>query len=507
MENQPNAVPAGVTFDQQPLTKPLLVPASTDVPEGVTFDQQPLQSAISVPAGGAPVSDSDLTSNPNGQGVYQMRGASGNTIGIPYGNVYSATKRGYRLADDDTFNQFRKDVTADKNASDQTKQAVIDYSNQQPLGQVAHGIVRGYGDIASMLNPATIVSSAVHSFAPVVLADSIKQSLPVLDAYEQARSTGASVGDALHAANDQAHKQDAVKQSLHQRVQEFEANPTRETARAVTDVAGLVATAFLTHGVGEAPEAEAESAEATAGIKTPGLIKQIIGGPKVAQPLAQGAVRRAIGATPEEPLIEGKTTVLDDQLGALRTSAKAAYKQVDDAVGFDLKAEKQALANDQYKLKQLGNTDSDITQRGNLIEAINDSEGRITAAEQRLTDAGIDPKAADKLHQSLQAGIDYKKALIRYVSPDGESIRIDGLLNASKQLRFNKYGDRLSQFFGSEKAADDYMEQLQKAQELGAHSMRVQAIAKLVARYAFWGLGGYGAMHHLSGESGGGGGY
>jgi hypothetical protein len=60
-----------------------------------------------------------------------------------------------------------------------------------------------------------------------------------------------------------------------------------------------------------------------------------------------------------------------DHLSSLQKTEETAYQKVDSTVGFDLKAEKAQLANDQYKLSQLGNTDSDITQRGNLIEAIN----------------------------------------------------------------------------------------------------------------------------------------
>lgn len=173
--------------------------------------------------------------------------------------------------------------------------------------------------------------------------------------------------------------------------------------------------------------------------------------------------------------------MLDEPLANLKQQEQAAYKQVDDAAGFDLKAEKASLANDQYKLAQLGNTDADITARGNLTDAINDSQDRIDAAEQALQEAGIDPKAADALHQQRMAGLDFKKALVKNTNPDG-TVNVDGLLSASKNLRFARYGDRLQQFMGPD-GGDEFMSQLQQAQDLGAHAMKAQALAKTVLKY------------------------
>jgi hypothetical protein len=182
-------------------------------------------------------------------------------------------------------------------------------------------------------------------------------------------------------------------------VDEFKKNPTQATTRAVGDAAALAASIWaggkLTGVLGEAgaadvaPEAEAateagtEPATATAGTEAeqPGLLQQVIKGEKVAQPPAQAAVRQAAGASGEAPILQGNTTVLDEPLANLKQQEQAAYKQVDDAAGFDLKAEKASLSNDQYKLAQLGNTDADIAARGNLTEAIN-SQDRIAEAEE-----------------------------------------------------------------------------------------------------------------------------
>jgi hypothetical protein len=227
-------------------------------------------------------------------------------------------------------------------------------------------------------------------------------------------------------------------------------------------------------------------------------VQAILKGKEVAQPGAQAAIRTGTQAATEatgtadesvqagiqnKPLVEGHATVLDDHLSKLADNEKAAYQKVDEAAGFDVKAEKQQLANDQYKLKQLGNTDADITQKGNLIDAINDSTDRITEAESKMKAAGIDPQAADSIHKQRMAGQNFKKSLIKNTNPADQSVNVQGLLKDAKNLQFSKYGDRLEQFFGSKEAADNYVSQLSDMDKLGAHAMKTQAIAKMVGKY------------------------
>jgi hypothetical protein len=324
----------------------------------------------------------------------------------------------------------------------------------------------------------------------------ISEAVPLFQAYEGARSSGKGIVDSLSAANDKAKQIADAQDVLKQRVDEFKKNPTQATTRAVGDAAALAASIWaggkLTGVLGAAgaadvaPEAEAATEAGTeaasaeeSGVEQPGILQQVIKGEKVAQQPAQAAVRQAAGAIADAPILQGNTTVLDEPLANLKQQEAAAYKQVDDAVGFDLKAEKASLSNDQYKLAQLGNTDADITARGNLTEAINDSQDRIAEAEEKLQEAGIDPKAADTLHQQRMAGFDFKKALVKNTNPDG-TVNVDGLLNDSKNLRFSKRGDRLQQFMGSD-GADEFMNQLQQAQDLGAHAMKAQKIAKIVS--------------------------
>lgn len=193
-----------------------------------------------------------------------------------------------------------------------------------------------------------------------------------------------------------------------------------------------------------------------------------------------------------KPLVKGAETFMDDHLSNLAKKEQAAYKTVDETAGFDVKAEKAQLANDQYKLKQLGNTDADVTARGNLIESINDSTDRIANAEAKMKAAGIDPQFADSLHKQRMAGLDFKKSLIKNTNPADQSVNVQGLLKDAKNFRFSKYGDRLEQFMGSKEAADNYVAELEKMDKLGAHALKVQKAAQMLGKWAASGAVGGG---------------
>jgi hypothetical protein len=344
-------------------------------------------------------------------------------------------------------------------------------------------------------NPVSILNFLRDTSIPGMAVNNAKNTysehiVPALAAWHDTREKGGSLTDAYVAADAASREHDALLDHAKKVYEDFQKNPTQATARGLVEIGtGLLAA----YAVGGNPEEEAAGAE-TVAPKSPGIIQELRQGKEVAQPLGQNAVRSGVssaatkaGTVPpaaDTPILKGNSTVLDDPLSALSKNEKAAYKTVDDAVGFDLKAEKQQLSNDQYKLSQLGNTDADINTRGNLIEAINDSESRIAEAEGKLKTAGIDPKVADTIHQQRMAGMDFKKALVSSSAPDGSSIDVDKLLNASKLLRFNKFGDRISQFMGGDANADAYMEQLQKAQAAGVHAMKTQAIVKAIAHYA-----------------------
>lgn len=323
-----------------------------------------------------------------------------------------------------------------------------------------------------------------------------KSSAQAKDRMLQAAKQGDALGVVQHAAGviPIASQVDAAMENYRQ-------EPTRENLAHVVTSAIPAFIPSIVRGTGKVVPAvvsKVSRAGDGAEAESPGIVQQIVKGPKVAQPGTQEAVRGAVRASAEtagtadeslaanienQPILEGGRTVLDEQLDALEQSKKAAYKKVDESAGFDLKAEKQQLANDKYKLSQLGNTDADITQRGNLIEAINDSTDRIAEAEGKLKKAGIDPREADIANQRWMAGKDFRKALVKNTNADG-SVDVDGLLRDSKNLR-NKVvsgrpTDRLQQFMGAE-GADTYMEELQNMQRLGAHTVKARKLATLVS--------------------------
>ncbi len=243
------------------------------------------------------------------------------------------------------------------------------------------------------------------------------------------------------------------------------------------------------------------------GLNMVAIVNQIVKGKAVNQPGTESAIRSAVQrgtettGTAEEslaanienqPIAKGNQTVVDEQLNALRQKEADAYKTLDETAGFDLKAEKAQLANDKYKLSQLGNTDTDVLQRGNLVDAINDSTDRIAEAEVKLKAADIDPKLGDTIHQQRMATQDIRKMLVKNTGADG-SLNVKGLLNDSKNLRNSKYGDRLAQAWGSD-TADTFQSRLQQMDKLGAHAV--------TARWAA-GIIGYEVIKHTLGSTGG----
>lgn len=217
----------------------------------------------------------------------------------------------------------------------------------------------------------------------------------------------------------------------------------------------------------------------------PGLVKQVLKGEKVAQEPAKAAIRTAAGAGEETPLLEGHKTAVDDALKGISEKERAAYKAQDEAAGFDVKETRAKLKDAEWKVKQ---PEIDEATRERLTKTISESKQSIAEAEKKMSEAGVDAKAADTLFKQRKAGEDFRKALVQHVSADGESVNVDGMLNAAKKLRNTPKGDRLEQFLGKD-GADKLMDDLLKAQKIGAHALKVQQIAKWVA-----GITGAGAL-------------
>lgn len=334
-------------------------------------------------------------------------------------------------------------------------------------------------DVASGINNLTGITTVTNS---------LKSAGTMLDAYEKARASGGSIMDALHAANEQGRKQDEITPLVKERVADFQKNPTAETVRALGDVVATAAAIYGAHKImggtpTEAPEATPPETASTA--EKPSIIQEIKQGKDVSQSGTQAAVRKGVQASTgetvgaEEPILKGDTTVVDKALDNIAQQKAAAYKQIDDTAGFDLKAEKAQLKNDLYEVKQPGNID----KVADIQERIDQSTTRIAEAETKLKAASVDPKAGDVLNTQWKAGQEFRKLLVRSSDAEG-NVNVDKLLNGSKNLRLvSKYGDRLAQFMNGPENADAFMGELQKMQEMGAHALKTQRVVKMLAPY------------------------
>jgi hypothetical protein len=217
--------------------------------------------------------------------------------------------------------------------------------------------------------------------------------------------------------------------------------------------------------------------------ETPGLVKQVLQGKGVAQEPAKAAVREAVGADEDAPLLSGNKTVVDDQLNDIAGKRTAAYAKIDKEAGFDVKEAMIRLRNDKYKLQQLGNTEADQNQREKLTASIQDASGRIADANKKIADAGINPEEASDLHKKWSAGQEFKKVLVRSLNTNGD-VDVDKMLTGIKGLRtLSKYGDRIEQFFGKE-GADGLTKDLEEAKKAGQTALSRQKLAKNIAKYA-----------------------
>lgn len=94
-----------------------------------------------------------ITDNPNGEGIYRMKGPDGKEAGIPYSNAKgSATAAGYKFADDHEYTRFMKDYLADPAEQQKTQQIAQDDPGLMLfLGAAKHALrsVFGLSDITS----------------------------------------------------------------------------------------------------------------------------------------------------------------------------------------------------------------------------------------------------------------------------------------------------------------------------------------------------------------------
>lgn len=251
----------------------------------------------------------------------------------------------------------------------------------------------------------------------------------------------------------------------------------------VTSAAGAFADSEAAAGRGAAAAPTVAAAPTKPLIQNP--FKKLLQSPKEAgiaatQEPGAAAVRTATGAAAGTPILAGTETAADEALAKVGVAKDAAYKQIDDTVGFDLKAERQKLSDTQYAIKQPG---ADVPKLQAEMDA---SAQRIADANAKLAKAGIDPKVADKLNTSWEATKQFKNDLVKSTASDG-TINVKTLLNRSKNARFNpRYGDRLAQSFGQgdavagKKIADAYIQGLEAAQKAGVQAVKAQKIKQWI---------------------------
>ena len=368
------------------------------------------------------------------------------------------------------------------------------------------GVTKGISDLWGMVKNTP--SGIYHSLPPVQLHDYVKQSLPIIDAYEKSRASGASVMDSLKAANEQAKRQDAVRQAVKKHYEEFKENPTRETARALTDATGILGTIYATGGAGAEGEEgalESEVSTLTPVAETevatePGIIRQIVQGERVSQPQAGEAIRTAANAGSKEG---GVTTVQPQSLrelasqpiDSLTAKAKASYRVIDDAAGTDFKALNEKLENTEYQIRNLTETEEDLAKEGALEKSRQGIIDKIAQARQAAIDNGVDPKLLDEADQQFtqaQALRDVEarvfknpsvvKGNVKFKTP--ETVDVDAAIKTLQRLQDNeKYGaPRLEQALGKE-GADGLLKDLYEAQRAGQTALKRQQFAKMVAKY------------------------
>ncbi|MFZ3277996.1 MAG: hypothetical protein WA182_13930, partial [Candidatus Sulfotelmatobacter sp.] len=314
----------------------------------------------------------------------------------------------------------QQDATAKQNAgstgtipSDRTSLGILGSVNTERLHNLGEGLSRTGADIWSAIK--SVPTSSVGTDAARDIYQNVREAIPALHAYENARAQGKGIVESVSAANDEMGRQQAARDVLKQRIDEFKKNPQIATIHAIGDAAALAAATYGGARLG-APEAGTTFDETTgnlvaptteaAAVPKPGIVgtvknlkNEIVQGAKVARPGTEAAVRSVVPATEtaeEIPLVKGNKTFMDDHLSDIEQQKIAAYKKIDDAAGFDVKALKDKLKTDQYNLKQLGSSDPDKT--GRLVEAINDSTDRLAEANGKLQAAGVDPDSADALN-------------------------------------------------------------------------------------------------------------
>jgi hypothetical protein len=354
--------------------------------------------------------------------------------------------------------------------------------------------------------------------------DSFKNTVPVIKAYETARSQGKGVVDSLSAANDQAGKQESANNAVVQAMDAYKKNPSHETAKFLTEAAGTVA--LLGAGgvevdIPDAPEvteaASTEIPEATEATSTqPGIISKLVKGEKVNQPQAQSALRQSAQASAQDAGVEatqdtsGIRTLMDQPIDSLAAKESAAYDTLNDAAETDLKS----LYDHQSELQDALEDPNQIANKKALQSEFTQTQSQISDGEAKVTDK-LGDNAPDMLSkakamtQQRYAMEDVTKKLFNNesvvkgnVAHDvPESINVDSAIRQVESLdkpsRFAPRGTptRLQQAFGAD-GAKALKQGLYDAQKMGQSAVNARTMLKWGGGFLAGALG-LGKLAHL----------
>lgn len=329
-----------------------------------------------------------------------------------------------------------------------------------------------WGAVKSMANPMT--SGALG--AGTAAFEHVKETIPMLKAYENARASGKGVIASVSAANAVAGQLHDAQDVLKQRVDEFKKNPTQATTRAIGDAAAMAATLWSGGETTEAPvaPAEAEAAEGVThafdadtqaltpvdqavnkGVMKSGMTEEgEIGLPK---PLMSNSpasalndsfkkvLRESLNATAKDeglkPLESISVRDLGKELGdQFYTRSKAGFKAVQDATGLDLNQLQKDISTLQDKVAEEAGEDPERT--ASLIEKINAKQD---IADKAFADAkakGIDVDQPQSDWKKFNAAYDLGKQ-VRMSTAGREGIGEGEILDSSK------LGPRLHKMYDS----------------------------------------------------------
>jgi hypothetical protein len=379
---------------------------------------------------------------------------------------------------------------------------------QQQTQDIGQGISKAGSDVAGAVK--SIPSAVYHANPLIQVNDSIKQSLPILDAYEKTRSGGGSVADAITAANDQADKQNGVGKMLQDRVADFKKNPTQESVRGILDIAALAASIY---GGGEAVGGEAATEEGTGELEastdaaseaetaptannspaegsstpqtptspptasSPGIvqkIKQAVSPNEATQPGAQAGMREAAG------IPEGQSLRTGIDVETPMKVAKDLYGQIDEAAGTDFKGLYDKLDTAQDAAREAASGSAEEAKAELNIKNTQDAidEAKQMAAKQGIQDVDKSLAKADAKFTEAQANKDLnskffnRQGIIKGNTAHGspETIDVDKGIDALENLdKKNKFGvSRLQQSSLGEDGAFKLKQALYDAQKTGA---------------------------------------